>query len=70
MANKRTLELADMSTADLADELDKTHQELLNLRFQYKTHQNTNYARIGILKRDVARVKTLLRERELEESGV
>jgi large subunit ribosomal protein L29 len=70
MANSKTQALADMSTNDLFDQLDKTQQELLTLRFQYATHQNTNYSKIGILKREVARIKTLLRERELEESGV
>ena len=68
MANSRARQLADMSDRDLADELDQTQKELLNLRFQYATHQNTNYSRISILRRDVARIKTILRERELEET--
>jgi large subunit ribosomal protein L29 len=57
-----------MSTQDLVDQLDKSQKDLLNLRFQYATHQNTNYARIPVLKRDLARIKTILRERELEET--
>lgn len=68
MANSKTQELADMSTPDLVDQLGSSQQELLNLRFQYATHQNTNYARISILRRQLARIKTVLRERELEET--
>lgn len=70
MANARTHDLASMGPEDLMDELQRMQQELLNLRFQFATHQATNYARISILKRDVARIKTLLRERELEVSAV
>jgi len=68
MASSRAQALADMSDHDLADELDKAQKDLLNVRFQYATHQNTNYARLPILKRDVARIKTIMRERELEEA--
>ena len=69
MASNRARELADMSDHDLDQELDKTQKDLLNLRFQYATHQNTNYSRLSILKRDVARIKTIIRERELEEAA-
>lgn len=68
MANARTRALIDMSTHDLEDELGQAGKELLNLRFQYVTRQNDNYARFPILRRDIARIKTILRERELEES--
>jgi large subunit ribosomal protein L29 len=70
MANKRAQELGDMSSDDLMDELAHVQTDLLNLRFQYATHQNTNYARISMVKRDVARIKSIVRERELEEAGV
>lgn len=66
MAKRRTQDLAAMGTDDLLDELERTQQELLNLRFQLATHQATNYARLQVIKRDLARMKTLLRERELE----
>ncbi len=68
MANSHTRELFDMASTELADELDRTRQELLNLRFQYATRQNDNYARLRILKRQVARIETILHERELVES--
>lgn len=69
MANSRAQQLSDMSSPDLEDELDKTQKELLTVRFQYATHQNPNYSRIRVLKREVARIKTIIRERELEEAG-
>ena len=40
-------------------------EELFNLRFQYATRQLTNHARIQVVRRDIARIKTLLRERAL-----
>ena len=68
MANNKTQELSDMSTDDLLQELDRAQQELLTVRFQYATHQSANHASLPHIKRQVARIKTLLRERELEES--
>lgn len=68
MPSNKTNELFDMSTSDLYEELGKAQQELMNLRFQFATHQNTNYATISAMKWQVARVKTILHERELEES--
>lgn len=67
MANRKTQVLHDMSTPDLEDELASLQQELLTLRFQYATRQTENYTRIRVLRRDVARCKTLLHERELDE---
>jgi len=69
VASNRAQQLADMSDRDLAQELDDVQKELLNVRFQYATHQNTNYSRISILKRDVARIRTIIHERALEEAG-
>jgi large subunit ribosomal protein L29 len=60
-------ELHALSTPDLEERLRITQQQLLNLRFQYATRQTENYARIRLLKREIARIKTILRERELAE---
>jgi large subunit ribosomal protein L29 len=65
MPNRITAPLFDMSTNDLYLELGKAQQELLNLRFQMRTHQNSNYTLLSHAKRNVARLKTILREREL-----
>ena len=62
-------ELKDLSVEELEARLVETREELFNLRFQNATGQLDNYKRLGILRRDVARLKTILRERELTEGG-
>lgn len=49
----------------LREELDKAKAELFNLRFQGATGQLENSGRIKVVKRDVARIMTVLRERDL-----
>ncbi|HSL58573.1 MAG TPA: 50S ribosomal protein L29 [Acidimicrobiales bacterium] len=61
----KTSTLADLSDEDLATRLSETKQELFNLRFQHVTGQLDNYARLGQLKKDVARLRTELRAREI-----
>lgn len=46
--------------------LEKMQQELFNLRFQHVTGQLENPVRMREVKRDIARVKTIIREKELE----
>lgn len=58
-------EAHQMSDAELRQHLRDAYQEMFNLRFQKATHQLTNTARLGQVKRDIARAKTILREREL-----
>jgi large subunit ribosomal protein L29 len=58
-------ELADMSDRDLLERLGEYKQELFNLRFQNVTGQLDNYSRLTQVKRDVARVNTELRAREI-----
>lgn len=60
-------ELRDLSETDLETRLGEVKEELFNLRFQNATGQLDNYKRIGDLRKDVARIKTLLRERALNE---
>lgn len=55
----------DLTDADLMIALNDTKEELFNLRFQHVTGQLDNYARITQVKREVARVKTELRAREI-----
>ena len=62
-------ELRDLSVDELETRLSETKEELFNLRFQNATGQLDNYRRLGILRRDVARIHTILRERQLEEAG-
>ena len=59
-------ELRNMDDDELERRLVESKQELFNLRFQHVTGQLDNYARLGQLKKDVARINTLLREREIQ----
>ncbi len=69
MTAAKASELRDMSTDELETRLVDTREELFNLRFQNATGQLDNYRRLGILRRDVARITTILRERELDISA-
>ena len=57
--------LTELSDSDLLELLDETKDELLNLRFQNVTGQLDNNQRIGIVRKDGARIKTELRMREI-----
>lgn len=57
--------LTELSDSDLLELLDETKDELLNLRFQIVTGQLDNNQRIGHVRKDVARIKTELRMREI-----
>ena len=58
-------ELRGFDEARLVEELDKAKQELFNLRFQSATGQLDNHGRLKAVRRDIARIYTILREREL-----
>ena len=58
--------LKNLSTQQLAGKEKELKGELFNLRFQLATGQLTNPQRMRECKKDVARVKTLIRERELK----
>ena len=59
-------ELKNLSTQELAAKEKELKEELFNLRFQLATGQLTNPQRMRECKKDVARIKTLIRERELK----
>ncbi|MDR7328512.1 50S ribosomal protein L29 [Corynebacterium guangdongense] len=63
-------EFRELSNEDLNARLADAKEELFNLRFQLATGQLTNNRRIGTVKRDIARLLTVLRERELGLSAV
>ena len=65
MPNKYAAEIRDLGDDMLIDRLAETKQELFNLRFQHVTGQLDNYARLQHLKRDIARMHTELRTREI-----
>ena len=63
-------ELRELSSEEIEQALAETGEELFNLRFQHATGQLENYRRLRQLRREVARIKTVLRERELDETDV
>ena len=66
MAKTKGLQPAELPDTELVERLAETKQELFNLRFQSVTGQLDNYARLPQVKREVARINTILREREIE----
>ncbi len=61
----KTTEMRRMTPAELLGALDDAKEELFNLRFQWESGQLEDYTRIRILKKEIARLLTVLREREL-----
>jgi len=60
------LELRKLSYKELGEKHDESKEELFNLRFQLVTNQLDNTARLKEVKRDVARIATVMRELELQ----
>ena len=58
-------ELRELTDEELAERLRETKEELFNLRFQMATGQLNNNRRLRTVRREIARVYTVLREREL-----
>ena len=58
-------EIRNLSTDEIRTRLDDVEEEFFNLRTQFAIGQLENFNRLTELKRDVARFKTILREREL-----
>ena len=57
-------EIRNLTQVEIARRLDETHQELFNLRFQYATGQLKNTARLSEVRREIGRLRTIMRERE------
>jgi large subunit ribosomal protein L29 len=60
-------EIRALSASEIEGKLDDAYQELFNLRFQYATGQLRNHARLRQVRRDIARMKTILHEMRLTE---
>ena len=65
MADSRTTELRETGDEDLVIALRDAKEELFNLRFQVATGQLDNNRRLQTVRRDIARIYTVMREREL-----
>jgi large subunit ribosomal protein L29 len=61
----KTSELRPLTDLELNNKLNDFHQEMFNLRFQRASGQLKNTARVNEVRKGIARIKTLLREREL-----
>ena len=66
MKSKELAELKQKTIQELDTDLEKRKSELFNLRFQLATGQLQNTAAISACKRDIARVKTIIRQRQNE----
>ena len=62
-------ELRKLTSEDLTKKITETKKELLDLRFKQSTRSLEKPSKIHELRKDVARMKTILRERELSEGG-
>lgn len=61
----RPSDIRNLSQIELGRHLDEAYQELFNLRFQYATGQLKNTARLGQVRREIAKLRTAVRAREL-----
>jgi large subunit ribosomal protein L29 len=59
-------DLREMNLGELEQRLVESKHELFNLRFQLATGKQDNSARLGQVRKEIARIATLLREREIE----
>ncbi|BAH16910.1 50S ribosomal protein L29 [Macrococcoides caseolyticum JCSC5402] len=60
-------EIRDLTTSEIETKVKSLKEELFNLRFQLATGQLENTARIREVKKSIARMKTVVREREIEQ---
>ena len=65
----KTAELREMTSAELTTKLQDLKEELFNLRFQLAINQLDNPMRISAVKKDIARVQTVIRQNELSEKA-
>ena len=65
---KTNAELKELDLGALVDELRATKQEALNLRFRNATGQLDNNAEIGTVRRQIARINTYIRQREISHA--
>ena len=66
----KVTELRELSLQELNDKLSQSKEELFNLRFQLAINQLDNPKKISDVKKTIARIKTIIHERELEDSAI
>ena len=62
----KAVELREMSYTELVEQLGESKEELFNLRFQLATNQLDNTTRIRDIKRDIARIRTVMSKQEID----
>lgn len=62
-------EIREMKTEEIIQRIKDEQKNLVDLRFSHQLKQLTNTAKIRNVKRDIARLKTVLQERELQSAG-
>ena len=62
-------EIREMTASQLNEKLKELNEELFHLRFQHAINQLDNPMRITAVKKDIARVQTIIREAELKDSA-
>ncbi|BCU52946.1 large subunit ribosomal protein L29 [Staphylococcus auricularis] len=60
-------EIRDLTTSEIEEQIKSSKEELFNLRFQLATGQLEETARIRTVRKTIARLKTVVREREIEQ---
>ncbi len=65
----KTDDIRALSSEELAEELEEAHRRLFSLRLQNETRQITNHRELPKVRRLIARLKTIRRERELAATG-
>lgn len=61
-------EIWEMTPEEIQRRLDDAYAELFNLRFQFSTGQMQNSARLGQMRREIARLSTILRAKQLQRA--
>jgi large subunit ribosomal protein L29 len=65
----KTADVRKLSDADLLKEVEGTHRRLFSLRLQRETRQLTNHQELPKMRRHIARLKTIQRQRELSKAA-
>jgi len=64
----KAVELRELSIDEVKEKLSEMEEEMFNLRFQAKMGQLSNPVRMRIVKRDIARIKTIINEHSREQA--
>ena len=64
----KVVEIREMSSEDIKEELDNSREELMRVRFQITTGELADTSQLNILKKKIARLMTILHERETAET--